>query len=207
MAIIDSVVIGTGRKKVGEVTLSTIKGRTIARKYQSHVSNPNTKAQQKQRNKLYNALLVYHAIKNILSYAFPKKGKYESNYNASVSANIGLMPIVRVADAREVVATVGTGVIMSNGSLGKTIATAANDNVVIDFTAAVQNLVAGDILMVIINDYGTGKTLTETIELSDAQITAGSVEIEFSQTTGYVGGAYIAKANGKDCSQSELFYF
>ncbi|MDR0612201.1 MAG: DUF6266 family protein, partial [Dysgonamonadaceae bacterium] len=48
--------MGNARNKLGEVVLTTVKGKTIARKYQEHVSNPKTEKQVKQRNRMANCI-------------------------------------------------------------------------------------------------------------------------------------------------------
>jgi hypothetical protein len=117
MAIIDSVVMGSARNKVGEITLSVIKGRTIARKYQRDVHNPNTPAQERQRNKMHNNVLVFQLVKNVIEKGFLQKGKYQSTYNAFVSANIADMSTEKDFTAEDVLQSMGAPLNIAKGSL------------------------------------------------------------------------------------------
>jgi hypothetical protein len=84
MAIIESVVIGSGSNRVGEVVLSTVKGRTIAKKYQSKVHNPRTLRQENQRNRMANCIALYKVPTGPITISMGSLGtpgvQYEDGY-------------------------------------------------------------------------------------------------------------------------------
>lgn len=176
MAIVDSVVIGTGRNKVGEVTLSTVHGRCIARKYQPSVRNPKTQAQTNQRNKMTNALVAYEALHNAVINGFTGRGKYQSVYNAFVSSIIGVMPTVKYTNAMQVVLNSSKNVYITRGNLEYTRATKASNKMVVDITDAAPYMSVGDrIRLVSLNVNGVLES-NEEITLTAAMITAGTVQ-------------------------------
>jgi hypothetical protein len=205
MAIVDSVVIGSGRNKVGEVTLSTIKGRTIARKYQGHVHNPDTPKQRVQRNKLSNALLIYQILGTSLIDAFPQKGKYESGYNAFMRENIKVMSSDKQTTAKLAISTALEGITISKGSLGTTVSDLSMSYVSTNFESFKNLLAPGDLLyqLVFLSD-GTVYQPAPRI-LTSADIAAGFYS---SDTGAGTGGAYAAgwvvKANKSKGSTSVL---
>ena len=55
MAIINSIITGYGRNKIGNIVLSIVKGKTIAKQYQPIVNQPNSPAQIAYETRLKNA--------------------------------------------------------------------------------------------------------------------------------------------------------
>lgn len=88
MAIVRSLAIGKARKSAGNLTYQTVKGRTIAREKPLHVANPDTPAQQAQRNRMRNAVAAWRAWFNILSPYFTYILGYGSAYNEFVRLNL-----------------------------------------------------------------------------------------------------------------------
>ena len=88
MAIIKSIGVGKASGSVGEFTYSTVEGRTIARSKPAFVSNPNTPAQQAQRNRMRNIVFLWSLVGQRFGKLWTKRAKYNSPYNAFVSKNI-----------------------------------------------------------------------------------------------------------------------
>ena len=88
MAIINSIVIGKARKSIGNVTLSTIEGRTIAREKPAYVRDPKTSKQVVQRNKMRMLVGMFQQNGRQFSRLWTSRKKYNSPYNAFVSANM-----------------------------------------------------------------------------------------------------------------------
>lgn len=88
MAIINSVLIGKGRGKVGNVVLSNLKGQTILKSLNSSPSNPKSQDQTAQRSKMAYAVKVWQVVfmfmANFKSYIKP----LESGYNAFIRSAI-----------------------------------------------------------------------------------------------------------------------
>lgn len=114
MAIIRSLAVGKARKSAGNLTFSTVKGRTIAREKPAFVSNPNTPKQQLQRSKMRKVVAAYRSIGAQVRDLFTVVPQYGSSYNQFVKSNIG------IADNFEIDETTGnvkniTGMCISNG--------------------------------------------------------------------------------------------
>lgn len=88
MAIINSVLIGKGRGKVGNVVLSNLKGQTVLKSLNSSPSNPKSPDQTAQRSKMAYAVKVWQVVfmflANFKSYIKP----LESGYNAFIRSAI-----------------------------------------------------------------------------------------------------------------------
>lgn len=88
MAIVDSIILGRAKGSIGNVTLSTQKGRVIAKQKATIVSNPNTVAQLEQRGKLSKAVLAWQAIGNVVKSGITALMPFSSAYNTYVSKNM-----------------------------------------------------------------------------------------------------------------------
>ena len=91
MAIINSIVIGKGKGKVGNVVLTTLKGQVIAKARNYSPYNPKSDAQVISRTKMSNALLAWKFLAGFLSMWVGVANATESIYNAFVSAAKNLM--------------------------------------------------------------------------------------------------------------------
>lgn len=97
MAIIQSILVGKGKGKIGNVVLSGLKGQTVAKQLNSSPSNPRTVAQTANRVKMANAVLAWQFLAQYFSYAKGIRKPLESVYNAFVRTI--------VSDMRTVLAT------------------------------------------------------------------------------------------------------
>lgn len=84
MAIIQSILVGKGKGKIGNVVLSNLKGQTVAKQLNSSPLNPRTVAQTENRVKMANAVLAWQFLSIFLSEAKGFKKPLESIYNAFV---------------------------------------------------------------------------------------------------------------------------
>lgn len=84
MAIIQSILVGKGKGKIGNVVLSSLKGQTVAKQLNSSPSNPRTVAQTDNRIKMANAVLAWQFLANFMAYAKGIRKPLESTYNAFV---------------------------------------------------------------------------------------------------------------------------
>ena len=84
MAIIQSILVGKGKGKIGNVVLSGLKGQTVAKQLNSSPSNPRTVAQTENRIKMANAVLAWQFLAMFFSYAKGIRKPLESTYNAFV---------------------------------------------------------------------------------------------------------------------------
>lgn len=78
MAIINSLVFGKAKNKIGNVVLFIAKGQTVARDYNAAPLNPRTSLQTDKRNKYYTSKRVTHEL-----YPFYKDVNYPARkYNS-----------------------------------------------------------------------------------------------------------------------------
>ena len=84
MAIIDSVLVGKGRGKIGNVVLQGIKGQTVAKQLNPAPANPRTTAQTESRNQMANTVLAWQFLSVFFAFAGALRKPLESTYNAFV---------------------------------------------------------------------------------------------------------------------------
>ena len=114
MAIVDSIILGRAKGSIGNVTLTTQKGRVIAKQKASIVSNPNTVAQQAQRGKLGKAVLAWQAIGIVIKSGWTSLLPFSSAYNTYVSKNLVIFAQAEFPGGT----VVGSSLIGSFGSMG-----------------------------------------------------------------------------------------
>ena len=90
MAIIQSILVGKGKGKVGNVVLTTLKGQTIAKALNSSPANPKTALQVASRNRMSNAVMAYKFLAGFLVFWLGVAKQTESLYNAFISATKNL---------------------------------------------------------------------------------------------------------------------
>ena len=84
MAIIDSVLVGKGRGKIGNVVLQGIKGQTVAKQLNPAPANPRTVLQTDSRNRMANTVLAWQFLAVFFEFAGALRKPLESTYNAFV---------------------------------------------------------------------------------------------------------------------------
>lgn len=112
-----NVLLGMSRGKLGDLVLTRGAGEQIARARNRHPKNPQTTKQMAQRAAL--ATLVEFFVrgrKNLFKFAFESKKPGESDYNAFVRANMGIVPVQSSKTLKENGPVFGEFVI-SQGSL------------------------------------------------------------------------------------------
>ena len=91
MAIIQSILVGKGKGKIGNVVLSGLKGQTVAKQLNSSPSNPRTVAQTVNRVQMANAVLAWQFLSLFFASAKGLRKPLESTYNAFVRTVKGSM--------------------------------------------------------------------------------------------------------------------
>ena len=101
MAIIQSILVGKGKGKIGNVVLSGLKGQIVAKQLNSSPSNPRTVAQTANRIKMANAVLAWQFLSQYFNYAKGLRKPLESVYNAFVRGVVSDMLSVLAASRAE----------------------------------------------------------------------------------------------------------
>jgi hypothetical protein len=208
MAIIESVVIGTGSNRLGEVVLSTTKGRTIARKYQSKVHNPHTPHQENQRNRMANCTMLYKALSGAISVGFANRDKLWSVYNAFSSKNIPVMDVTRYATVDGIIEDAIGPITISTGSLGTPEVSYVDSFMEINFTNIKDKFAAGDSVRMFGLNLSGNIALKQDYILKQSDLNAGTVHVAFSlakQDAQYKCGAIMYKTSPKGSTNATLF--
>ena len=206
MAIINSIAVGKGRGKLGNMVLSTTKGRCIAREYNPSILNPKTPAQMAQRNRMKNVVAVYQTIAAGIDKAFINRDKRISVYNAFVKANSAAVAGTECESVTQILAE-NPILKIANGSLGTVeFKVGSSNEAAIRFDNVKHALKAGDKAVAFaINADGTGLQVIEQ-ELTDAEIQAGLIEFEFVDSGNLrLGGGYLYTADRKKSTSSTMY--
>lgn len=92
MAIINSVLTGKAKGKIGNIVLATVKGQTTAREYNPNPTYSGSAGQTLQRGRLRNAVLAWQFLNVFLQYAKPLAKSTESVYNAFIRLIVNALP-------------------------------------------------------------------------------------------------------------------
>ena len=87
MAIFNSIVIGSGKGKIGNVVLTKLKGQNIVKSRNYSPANPKTVAQVASRVQMANAVMAWKFLAGFFVYWLGVAKQKESIYNAFVSAS------------------------------------------------------------------------------------------------------------------------
>lgn len=168
MAIVKSLGLGKARGSAGEFTYSTIQGRTIARTKPAHVHNPNTEGQQAQRTKMREVVIAWRDVGQRFERLWTNRKKYNSAYNAFVSANIANNGTFEVPEGKQYI-YMNDGFILGQGQykanqLDVTLDVADINIVIPDSTSLFHNLKVGDIVgCVFVGDSGQVAEVKEKV--------------------------------------------
>lgn len=113
----------TGSTK--SLTFQVNRGQQITKDRVSHVSNPRSTAQMRQRLTFAAAALFYkRAVQNLFKFAFEEKKQSESDYNAFMRLNVALAPTLSkgMLDRRQYTPSIAPW-ILSQGSLDTPVLT------------------------------------------------------------------------------------
>lgn len=185
MAIIQSILVGKGKGKIGNVVLSGLKGQTVAKQLNSSPSNPRTVAQTENRVKMANAVLAWQFLANFMSFAKGIRKPLESVYNAFVRTVVNSMPdtiessrVNAAAVALSLKKFLGNWFAVSNPTL-------VNETILAEFSPSGVNW--ADSYRVVFMYFSSSSGLQNVVEraLTEAEFTAGKV----TQSTADVDGA------------------
>jgi len=84
MAIINSIVMGKSKGKIGNVVTTTLKGQVIAKSRNFAPANPKTVLQTNSRGKMSNAVLAWQFLSLFLAATAAMAKSTESTYNAFI---------------------------------------------------------------------------------------------------------------------------
>lgn len=204
MAIINSIAIGAAKNSIGQITYSTVKGRTIARQKPTHVANPKTPLQVTQRQKMANLVAAWRTFFfQTKPYWTVIKG-YGSAYNEFVSQNMQYASDVAIEDNK--ITSIPEGFYISSGKYGETaVSLHYSDNGKLE--ASIKDLqlradmnVGDKLVLVAIDPTGQFDNIVRASELVEFDIDTlrhgGKMELDADLDGFYAGVVYYSSARG-----------
>lgn len=174
MAIINSVLIGKGRGKVGNVVLSNLKGQTILKSLNSSPSNPKSADQTAQRSKMAYAVKIWQVVfmfmANFKSYIKP----LESGYNAFIRSAIKFITTPLTFDFKTIWNELVTDMNLK-GNLDLALSgSIVGANLVMTFNKGSLVYNPSMCINIFAIDDSTGETRNTLISIDETQFNAGS---------------------------------
>lgn len=174
MAIVNSLALGKASGSAGNLTYSTVQGRTIARQRVTEVFNPRTEAQQTQRGMMRDVVAVYRKLSHVVQGTFTQRKKHSSVYNQFVSMNIANVEAFEYDADRDIVYFY-EGLFVGNGNISNDVMRCiAVDGEFVKASIVDPNVLStlkiGDKLGCIYTDYAKQKIYNEIITLSSDDI-------------------------------------
>lgn len=200
MAIIQSILVGKGKGKIGNVVLSGLKGQTIAKQLNSSPSNPRTVAQTENRVKMANAVLAWQFLAQFFSYAKGIRKPLESVYNAFVRTIVSDMQTV-LATSRALAAAAALILEKFSGNWFTIAITAGASNPLdITFNASGVSWSPSYRIASIYFETASGNQIVLERALTEAEFNTGTVSLTSSE----LGSADVISAYIYDSATSKI---
>ncbi|SDE01102.1 DUF6266 family protein [Riemerella columbipharyngis] len=213
MAIVDSIILGRAKGSIGNVTLATVKGRVIAKQKATIVSNPNTQAQQAQRNKLAKAVLAWQAVGNYVKSGWTSLLPFCSQYQTYTSKNMHGFASKDFNEDR-VTGEDLKGSLATYGKLGTLKYTASADDtdsitVTFDKTSLENIAKVGDKIKMVATNVNDENISYSEIEVDTALLSAGTPSKSFenlhlAQNTRVILAVWLEGADGKESTTAKF---
>ena len=177
MAIIQSILVGKGKGKIGNVVLSNLKGQTVAKQLNSSPSNPRTVAQTDNRVKMANAVLAWQFLSLFFASAKGLRKPLESIYNAFVrTVKNGLSDALYESRAQAGAAALNLNVFSGNWfAIG--MLTTSVDRVSVMFSASGVQWAETFRIRVIGLSTATGQQSVVEVPVTQVEFAAGIVNV------------------------------
>lgn len=213
MAIVNSIILGRAKGSIGNVSLSTQKGRVIAKQKATIVANPNTPPQQEQRSKLAKAVAAWQLVGNAVKSGITALVPLGSEYNTYTSKNMDIFADKPFAGDKPLGSDL-RGSYATFGRLGDLGAYA--DDLRADVTTFIvsgQKLKeiskAGDKIKVVLLDAARSTVLQGVYTVTGNEAPAGEVIIDIpildaSTVIDPVYSIWFETADGKDSTTSQF---
>lgn len=133
MAIINSVLIGKGKGKVGNVVLSNLKGQTLMRSVPQKAKKPPTAEQINRRNMLTNSIQVYKIFNQYLRFTHKARDLKKSTYNTFVSRVISIFDTMPVLNYQQLYDQIEQFSYYFNHTFDISMSIEGNDKIIVEF--------------------------------------------------------------------------
>lgn len=138
MAIINSLVLGKAKNKIGNVVLFITKGRTVARDYNAAPFNPRTSLQTDKRNKYYSSKRVTRELYPFYKNVYYPGRKYNSVRNWFFVQVYPFMPVRRLVNLGFTLVRLAGKSFGYNSALSVTGVELVGDHIVAKFSCSVD---------------------------------------------------------------------
>lgn len=207
MAILDSILVGKGRGKIGNVVLSVNKGQTVAKQLNSSPANPRTDGQVMSRYRMCNIVLAFQFLAVFFSDAKALRKPLESIYNAVVRLYKNAMDGDGLYSALQCSLTLLISGVVSGNWISVVTGKTVGNKWKIDLATGGLPYVAGTSYRLVVINEATGAQTNHTGAISEVAWAAGTIDTNVAAVEGSTGGAYIFTADGSKCSGVSGFQY
>ena len=200
MAIINSVLTGKAKGKIGNIVLATVKGQTTAREYNPNPTYSDSAGQTLQRGRLRNAVLAWQFLTIFLQYAKPLAKSTESVYNAFIRLIVNLLPEITYTTRAEAGAQALAELLYSGNFTTVLVPEVSVGDASINFETNYFPWVSGIKVVFINYDSATGYRYVIVKEASELEYNAGTVTLTDAKITAPSGACYMLSADGSKMS-------
>ena len=200
MAIINSVITGKAKGKIGNIVLATVKGQTTAREYNPNPTYSDSAGQTLQRGRLRNAVMAWQFLNLFLKYAKPLAKSTESVYNAFIRLVVNLLPEVAYATRAEAGAQALAELLYAGNFVTLSVPEITDGGGSVAFNTNYFPWQPGVKLFLLNYDSTTGYRYLFVINVSEAEYNNGQVSFNDVSITGDSAACYMLSADGSKMS-------
>lgn len=200
MAIINSVLTGKAKGKIGNIVLATVKGQTTAREYNPNPTYSDSAGQTLQRGRLRNAVLAWQFLNIFLQYAKPLAKSTESVYNAFIRLIVNLLPEIAYATRAEAGAQALAEFSFPSNYVSTSNVIVSGNQIDVDLDINYFPWVSGNKAIVISYNAVTGYRFVKVVPILEADWINSSVSFQDAGFTGDSAAVYFLSADGSKMS-------
>ena len=210
---INSLLIGKGKGSAGNVTVTQLKGQTILKQKASIVANPNSVAQQVQRNMMNRSVYFWQLFGNVLKSGWTSLLPFCSEYNTFVSVNSQFFKN-KTFDKNTYKNLDAIGAQATKGRLGALVVSVDEileaSQVFILNAAQLQNIAkVGDKIKLLIGEQNQETMNYEEVVVTSTLLASSNPVVTFASPLGgtaapYVLAIWLETADGKDSTSSNF---
>lgn len=200
MAILNSVLTGKAKGKIGNIVLATVKGQTTAREYNPNPTYSDTAGQTLQRGRLRNAVLAWQFLNVFLQYAKPLAKSTESVYNAFIRLVVNFMSEAVELSRSIAAATALNSLNFPGNFVSVTVSTVAAGSITVSLATNYFAWADGVKLVILCFDATSGARYIKVVPLTELQWSDGDIVIADALFVSESATAYIVSSDGQKIS-------
>ena len=200
MAIINSVLTGRAKGKIGNVVLATVKGQTTAREYNPNPTYSDTAGQTLQRGRLRNAVLAWQFLTIFFQYAKPLAKSTESIYNAFIRLIVNSLPEIAYTSRAEAGAQALAELLYDGNFTTVSIDAVSVGSATVNLNSNYFPWVSGVKAVFINYDSITGYRYIIVREVSELEFNSGVIELVDAKISAPSAAWYMISADGSKMS-------